>query len=784
MRQVQGATEQAATSAGLLSRLNFGAFKDSIKGIEEATKSLGDQFPKLTQAVGRFALRLTALGAGAVAAGVKLVSSATAATKAFDGQNDSLDKATAAQQRANDVSLQGQVAAINHASSLRQLMGQYARGEITLDQYQKSLQDTNRQYDEQRAVAAQVENATERVRLENERLQKSLADRKAFNELIDTFGGPLTTSLVTFGRQAEQVRAQFIRAFGPGLANLIDIIGATLNKNSGAINNFFSTASTKINQLISTQGPALQKMFETLGSAISSVVIGLIDAAPGIIDFFNNKLAPAISKIVGFFGLFADGINAVFGTKLTAGSVFLIAVFAQMSGSLRLLFTVLRAGSAIFKGFLGIANAVAVSLDALFGGKFIGQLVKLSTTLIRTGNPLTIFFTIIRSGIPLIVSLGEALAVALGIGFGPAVAIVLALAAAVIFLFTKADWKKWGSLAADAVTGIISFLGRLVQGAKNIGALISAAFSVGWEGLKMLAADAVAFVIEQWNALGPFFSNLWNLIKGAFALGWEGLKLLASDAAQFVVNAWNNLVTFFQNLPTTIGTFFTQLWQSAQDLAGAAVQFITDKWNALVAFFQALPDTLANIWTAIKDGITNAFNSAIQFVKGLFQEFVSTVKGWLQPLIDMINKIASAISGGSDATQPGFKGGGKITGPGGPTQDKIPIWASNGEFMMRAKAVAKYGTAFMHAVNSGRFRMPKFAFGGPIITPAPARSNRFADGGSIQKSSLQPLSLTIDGQTFDGLMMPENVGKRMTRFAISKSVRSGGRKPSWVTAGR
>lgn len=58
-------------------------------------------------------------------------------------------------------------------------------------------------------------------------------------------------------------------------------------------------------------------------------------------------------------------------------------------------------------------------------------------------------------------------------------------------------------------------------------------------------------------------------------------------------------------------------------------------------------------------------------------------------------------------------GGGRIVGPGGPTSDEVPIWASDGEFMMRAAAVNKYGLGFMDAVNAGRF-----AAGGSVTTHA------------------------------------------------------------------
>jgi cell wall-associated NlpC family hydrolase len=58
----------------------------------------------------------------------------------------------------------------------------------------------------------------------------------------------------------------------------------------------------------------------------------------------------------------------------------------------------------------------------------------------------------------------------------------------------------------------------------------------------------------------------------------------------------------------------------------------------------------------------------------------------------------------------GHAAGGEIHGPGGPTSDSVPIWASAGEFMQRASAVQYYGTPFMHALNQKR--IPKNAVQG------------------------------------------------------------------------
>ncbi|WP_336982775.1 transglycosylase SLT domain-containing protein [Acinetobacter modestus] len=62
----------------------------------------------------------------------------------------------------------------------------------------------------------------------------------------------------------------------------------------------------------------------------------------------------------------------------------------------------------------------------------------------------------------------------------------------------------------------------------------------------------------------------------------------------------------------------------------------------------------------------------------------------------------------------GFATGGHITGQGTGTSDEIPIWASNGEFMIRAAAVEKLGLANLDYINRTGMLPPRFATGGLI----------------------------------------------------------------------
>ena len=88
--------------------------------------------------------------------------------------------------------------------------------------------------------------------------------------------------------------------------------------------------------------------------------------------------------------------------------------------------------------------------------------------------------------------------------------------------------------------------------------------------------------------------------------------------------------------------------------------------------------------------------------------------------------IATAAFGGGAAKK---AGGGMISGPGTGTSDDIPIWASDGEFMVNARATAQ-NRGLLEAINSGK-RLPAaprgFA-GGGIITGAPPSGAGWSQG--------------------------------------------------------
>jgi hypothetical protein len=55
------------------------------------------------------------------------------------------------------------------------------------------------------------------------------------------------------------------------------------------------------------------------------------------------------------------------------------------------------------------------------------------------------------------------------------------------------------------------------------------------------------------------------------------------------------------------------------------------------------------------------------------------------------------------STMPQYATGGYVSGPGGPTDDKIPAWLSDGEYVIKASSVKQYGTELLDQINARKF---------------------------------------------------------------------------------
>ncbi|MND36260.1 hypothetical protein D3C80_269140 [compost metagenome] len=145
--------------------------------------------------------------------------------------------------------------------------------------------------------------------------------------------------------------------------------------------------------------------------------------------------------------------------------------------------------------------------------------------------------------------------------------------------------------------------------------------------------------------------------------------------------------------------------------AQAKIQQKSEEWRSTeLGAFKGLVSDLASGKNAAE-----AFADALGKVLDKLLDILS------QSLFDGIFGTSGSLLGGllgrkDGGPIPGYASGGRVRGPGGPRDDKVLMWGSNGEFMMNANATQKF-LPILEAMNAGR--LPEFSNGGKIGIPAP-----------------------------------------------------------------
>ena len=108
---------------------------------------------------------------------------------------------------------------------------------------------------------------------------------------------------------------------------------------------------------------------------------------------------------------------------------------------------------------------------------------------------------------------------------------------------------------------------------------------------------------------------------------------------------------------------------------------------------------------------------------------------------------------------------GPVMGPGGPRDDLIPAMLSNGEYVIQASSVNKYGSTMMDAINGGNFA-PRYATGGIMRS--------YSVGGDINNNSVLPapqynVNIVVNGANASADDIADMVATRFRRETESMS---------------
>jgi hypothetical protein len=140
---------------------------------------------------------------------------------------------------------------------------------------------------------------------------------------------------------------------------------------------------------------------------------------------------------------------------------------------------------------------------------------------------------------------------------------------------------------------------------------------------------------------------------------------------------------------------------------GAQFRSTAEDVSVAAAEMNRLGTTVAGeIYRGFETALFDPFNVSLE----------AMVTNFMQAIGRMALRAAAFQAFGAAAGVPavGFASGGFVSGPGSATSDSIPARLSNGEFVVRAAAVQKYGLGLMSAINGLNYPRKGFASGGPV----------------------------------------------------------------------
>jgi len=305
----------------------------------------------------------------------------------------------------------------------------------------------------------------------------------------------------------------------------------------------------------------------------------------------------------------------------------------------------------------------------------------------------------------------------------------------------------------------------LADAYKTLGVSMKNVTGAGDTLLKKQKEVAVAFLAQQKSFSPLQLNELAKALK--FESSAEALKLLPAlianideqikklnESARGVTPERFAKQQELNAAKDRVNTWFDELRAAGEDWRTQTA--IT--WNNAVADFleKTLPawgEGFRNFWPQLLKDLQSSWDTFNANLKANFgqtaQEMFKGMMDWFGSAIDwMIQKASQlggavsagirGVTGGAPAGDPSIPAmprnaaGGMIRGPGSGTSDSILARLSNGEFVMRARAVEHWGPRFMAALNAMQnpfgYRsgglVPRFAAGGMV-------SARTADGVTV-----------------------------------------------------
>ncbi|MGX9297481.1 phage tail tip lysozyme [Tsukamurella paurometabola] len=485
---------------------------------------------------------------------------------------------------------------------------------------------------------------------------------------------------------------QFAQQTMPGLRTTMTGIAGYMN---GAFKDTLSSLSGAFQQMAADG--TMQRFIDGIGGALQ----GMAPMVTGLVQMVTDATAAAGPALGQFF--------SVLGTTLGQLGPSLGQIGAQLLNALTPVLPVLGQ----------LIQAISTGLGPALGP--LGNLIaSLGTALVPLAKPLGDLITALANGLaPILPSLGKLL--------GDLVAAVVPLIDPFMQLL-NAILQPLISIISTVVAALAPFIQQLATALKpvidaiapvlaQVGQTIGTVLAQAIKDLTPVMVPMIEAFLKLVEAFLPMLPPMQELSMKLLPILVEGMKLILPVITELI--EW--FTRFIEWLMPKVVEGLTQLGKDFDGLTDRVRGFIDDakdRWNNFVDFVKGLPGRISNAASGMWDGIKDTFKGALNWIVSAWNDFHISMK--VPDSIPIIGGKGFTID---TPNLPLFKAaGGPIAGPGGPRADLIPAMLSDGEYVINAAAVAKYGVGMFDELNT----------------------QRFADGGAVGRQTAEGLNPGAD----------------------------------------
>lgn len=484
----------------------------------------------------------------------------------------------------------------------------------------------------------------------------------------------------------EEITAKYTR-------DIIKAIEETITENQAGITEMFTGLFKTVEPIAQALSSSMKKLFESVNkvydehikplfessSSLMSDVVGsfvkgwneniqpvLEKIGRGFADTIKNHIEPALEKIGGMIGSFADfskAINEVFGPAISFIVEKLTVVLAPAIEYIGEVWRVL------FNTISDVIGAIADIIKGVFD--------VITGLLTGDGEKIKEGFANIFGGLKDIV-------VSVFSGIIDLVAGVLKLLWDVVVAIFQSIW--------DAIVGIFS----------GVGAWFGEKFQEGWDAIVNIFSNLGSWFGERWADVTNALAEIGSWLGEKFQEGWDAIGNIFGNLGSWFSDRWNESKDALADANTWLGDKF----QSGRDKVNSAFEkvgsWFGDRWNDIKNGVQEADSWFGEKFESAKENTQNPFQSIGSWFSERWNDIQSALKEipeWFRNLFnDAMENAKSIVKSGIDALRGFFNFDWSLP------EIKLPHFNISGSFSLMPPSIPSFSVDWY--ARGGVFNSP------------------------------------------------------------------------------